>query len=780
MGLISNLRKNFNKAKVLFKASTSESYRRSLQTTLELIRLDQTGLEPNFWSTVLPQQTFGGTVSQLGIRDVQISPSDLYDMIQRDPYYSGLFDQLIEAIFKDKFFIDIAKNKLGKPLGTRKRAKFYESELERIGYSELIQKYIYAIRGDGGGNALLFTVIGPKGLEFRMEPFLDMGRPRVKVYGVDSTRIITRYEIIDTSEQVIWTINPRKDIHFVHLRYSDGGDYRFSGNPAKRAIGWYILKKYIAGSNLSAFQNGLQEPTFMSVDMDAMSKVIAALGTNKVGGSSSMLEQFKRDPLGYIATLGEKSDEILKDLTGNPSRTNHFTRIPIPMKFQAVGRNNKDMKTTELIDLCDKQIGYALRTSKGVLNTEHSKFANAEMERDNWNSFVTNPMKARIEEMTEKYILPVIDPSYNPNIYPVKFGRNPNQEQIDIFRATTERNTAIANILITIDGIPGVKYNFETDQIEPIAETTEEDVETGTGTDIVEEVQGDRALYKKKDSLKPSNSRVLNQRAKTPTEIALDSTNVDKFRGTIRKAMIRQLNRYIGDLERYISLDAAIGNLEQDLTPISQNGLTVTVFRDQLLKPAKIGILEFEKTTGEKLQRAKIAGFNYPDSIIFLMDAKAQLMIKGWITLNNKQKRSITTFYSRDLKKYAGMDAETTTQINTILANTRDEGLGIGEAITRIRGAIPRISLNQAKTISQTETAQAVEATRDNLYTDAGFDEHRWFTVGDNKVRDSHRKNEREGWISITQKFSSGEKSPAEAIKCRCTKSYRRSKKKKT
>lgn len=73
--------------------------------------------------------------------------------------------------------------------------------------------------------------------------------------------------------------------------------------------------------------------------------------------------------------------------------------------------------------------------------------------------------------------------------------------------------------------------------------------------------------------------------------------------------------------------------------------------------------------------------------------------------------------------------------------------------------------------ISNTEFGYGLGTARHNVYDRSGVEEHRWITVGDDRVRSLHLTNEGDGWIPISQEFSSGALHPGDGpspYNCRC------------
>ena len=178
-----------------------------------------------------PQPTFISTAGNVaGLTDRAVSPLELYDMMQKDTYVSGMFDQITESVFKKGWYFAGGKNK----------GREYAQKLKEMGIDKLMKKRIDALWGAGGGNYIAFTVKQNGKLTIKVFPFLTRGEHRVKVYADDNLDEIYKYEVINPyTELPVFTLDPARD-YVEHGRYSESGDYRFSSNPAKkRCIGLF-------------------------------------------------------------------------------------------------------------------------------------------------------------------------------------------------------------------------------------------------------------------------------------------------------------------------------------------------------------------------------------------------------------------------------------------------------------------------------------------------------------------------------------------------------------
>ena len=781
MNFFQNIKNEFQTYK------NAKRYKRSLEEFFSMIQNPLYNHEPNFLDgnmagmQLLPQVTD----KYVGTFDVRVSPKDLWEMCNRDAYVMGLFESLVETLFKKDFYVDIMKDEKGNPLGDKKQALIYQDLLKEYNFEELVIKQIYAEWADGGGNSLLFTVKTKKGIEFRCEPFLYNGLPRVRVYGDLKTHIIEKYEVLDERMQVLYTLIPEENL-VKQTRYTVAGDFRFSNSPSKRAIFWYILKKNLAGANLQRFKNGLVDPVLMSPDYTSLASLINTMSANASQVSDRSIAEYFRDPLKFISDQSSQDDEILRGIVGRADKASTWIKTHMPYKTERVGNTNVQMQAVELIEVCDAQMGYAYKTSQGIINTQKSKYANAEIERDNWEDLVVDPIKRKMEKVAMEFYLPIIDPEFNPSLYRVRFGRDPDEENLAIYNAKTARNSSKATILSQIYGASIsqiVKYNFETDEIEPIEDATVQITENNAEPDAI--IENDQTVE--------DSDKIRVAKKKTIIEDLLKGSEARNFQKIVKNAITKQIKSYTETI-RDADVNKLLDNLDKDFKPISNFGLNVSVYKQQVVKFGQRGFEEFIETD-KKLKRAPIE-YKFPQSIIDMLDAKSQMVIKGYLSLNDEQRKLVLNYYAKSqqaitaLKDYQGIDIKTKDEVATIvrnkLANTTitqgakkddvvNKTVTADDIIEEVLVRLPDISGNRAINIVNTEIAQSVTATRHNIYIQSGYDLKMWNTCNDDRVRPIHLDNEAQGYISIDEMFAGGEITPADALFCRCDLTYKNS-----
>jgi hypothetical protein len=137
----------------------------------------------------------------------------------------------------------------------------------------------------------------------------------------------------------------------------------------------------------------------------------------------------------------------------------------------------------------------------------------------------------------------------------------------------------------------------------------------------------------------------------------------------------------------------------------------------------------------------------------------------------------------RRVTKLSGQVTETTAQqIRDVMTKAREDGVGVSELARRIRSDVfgDSITATRATTIARTETVGALnEGAMVKARASGVFRAKHWISQKDNRVRDSHKSAESEGWIPIDQQYSNGLDYPhqpgapaEEVINCRCSQTF--------
>lgn len=148
--------------------------------------------------------------------------------------------------------------------------------------------------------------------------------------------------------------------------------------------------------------------------------------------------------------------------------------------------------------------------------------------------------------------------------------------------------------------------------------------------------------------------------------------------------------------------------------------------------------------------------------------------------------RAVSYLEAHGAELVRGIDDTTRDSLRVLLRQAVDEGWGYGRTAKAIRdqfdgfaGLKPQAHIrDRATLVAVTESAMAYEHGNrivvDDLATSGLRMEHSWLTVGDNRVSDGCRENQRAGWIPTDEPFPSSHSNPPRFPGCRCTTLYRR------
>ena len=226
------------------------------------------------------------------------------------------------------------------------------------------------------------------------------------------------------------------------------------------------------------------------------------------------------------------------------------------------------------------------------------------------------------------------------------------------------------------------------------------------------------------------------------------------------KALTKQLNEYADKLEKMDELPKkvelkniesfyAFNVLTKDLKSIADKAIE-DFNKDKRVKHKTVKKFSFEEALTPE-ESDEIFG-DYPD------------FLKDWIINRTAYILKGGTYQG---ESYAGVDEETSAQINTLISNNLDKGTL--EVARLIRDIVPDMSRNRAKTIAQTELSNAYEGSQFELYKrefQGGKKDYQ--TVNDEFVRPSCQDDESEGLIDLLQEFGSGVMRGGEKVNCRC------------
>jgi len=719
-----------------------------------LDHLGYNGGETNF---LQPQINIHGYNGNSGVSDYTINPLDVFQMCSQDSYFSSLVKTAEEQIFVNGGYFDAQIRRLPELQSIYKKYKI----------EELLRKIFKYEFAEGGGNWILY----PKNRKLVVDPFWAEGSHRVKIYGDNDEREIFKADILSYSrgQTAIRSIAINQDNRFIKIgRYEDGGSYMFSSNPAKRAVFWWIIKKYIGGANLMVFKNGLQEPLIVDPAYDKLAAMAQVFTGGKVSseGGVNTTKEFLKDPLKSFAKNADLTIEMLRQAQG-VQNTNKILYAKTPINVTKIGRDNKSMETIRLRDICNQEISFACGIGRGVLDAENAKFNNAEQMKDNLMNFVVKPYQRKFEQLINEIFLPFYSPEFEARSEKYIFGKEINEEDIAVFKANTERTGIQAEI---IPKLIGTGYELDLDKMvlvkvsTPITPKTE-NTEIKNNEKIVEKKIEAKAEIQSQRSQEPTEKKTL-------IENILDGTKFQKFNSSVENILTKQLTNYNEKLAKYENTQEAIDNFDKDFKPISNFGFGVQQAKTQLLMFGRFGVESVQNELG-KTKRANTDGFDFPMEVLEVIDIQSQILVKGWESLGTNQLEIARQFFPKlentaNGSPYKGLDNQTGQQVLNILKNGLEQGIGTKEIAKNLSEKIPEISKSRATLITETETSKAFQTARFVEYKNEGAKWKKWSTARDKLVRDSHTKNMNQGWIPFDNYFSSGEVTSGTAPRCRC------------
>ena len=125
----------------------------------------------------------------------------------------------------------------------------------------------------------------------------------------------------------------------------------------------------------------------------------------------------------------------------------------------------------------------------------------------------------------------------------------------------------------------------------------------------------------------------------------------------------------------------------------------------------------------------------------------------------------------------ASINGTTTERLREITLSALEGGLTPAQLAARIKDQFREWGLSRSRMIAMAEVSGAYETGANIVETELNSGaaqlnavvEHRWLTVGDDRVSEGCAENESAGWRSADQSFPSGHSHPPRHPRCRCS-----------
>lgn len=154
------------------------------------------------------------------------------------------------------------------------------------------------------------------------------------------------------------------------------------------------------------------------------------------------------------------------------------------------------------------------------------------------------------------------------------------------------------------------------------------------------------------------------------------------------------------------------------------------------------------------------------------------------ISWNLQNPRAVAYARMHAAVQVARIDDTTQTYLNSLISQALEEGWSYDRLSAAIGAKFVEFATGgdnpRSRRVAVYELGDAYEAGNEmaaRALIAAGLEiEKKWSTVGDDKVRPTHRENQAAGWIAFDDTYPSGDSRPPTDSGCRCATLYRRKK----
>ena len=455
--------------------------------------------------------------------------------------------------------------------------------------------------------------------------------------------------------------------------------------------------------------------------------------------------------------------KTLSNLFNKTARTQNQGSKIIPVNFAEsffkFGGNLRDIQALEILEKQVEFIASCFNLTAQDLGFGKTTYNNTTVFAEQQEEKIGKPLKLEIELALNSWVLPKIfkiDTYLSSDIEVWAEFEPPNNEDlvakrnqtVELFKVKGLPLTDIEKRQILIDAydLDIVADDYEIEPVEEI-EKIEEPV-TAPATEEIEETD-ENFSFKSKENKKLKyllENRVQDKAFDSflfaRTERDSKGEKVKKgFLAHLENAFEKQIKRTVENMVKNDSKDVLKNFVKlETVLPFNVLSSDLKNFGDYSKKETEKEIKAFDKQGKVKNQ----IGFELSQPVKEYFDARTQLLLQGYDSLNPKQKALMSDWNDT---AYKGIDAQTLAEIEAFIKKNAD--LSIEDLTNLILKEFKEISEKRAVEIAETEVVNAIERVRYNTYLENDFKFKRHLTVNDSRVVDISRRAESKGIVPI-------------------------------
>ena len=500
-------------------------------------------------------------------------------------------------------------------------------------------------------------------------------------------------------------------------------------SPAETILLIARLEFHATIANQKIFDNGMIGQVFLQLEKELLPDV------------RKSIQEDTADKQSWFTTLMKSVNDKFR----GSKKANQVSFFPGLAGILEVGKNNKEMQFIELLtDLTPARIAWnwlLTPTDFGVGGAQTQN--NVSAFDDSLYDKFGRPIEKQLDTMVNEWLLPALGVNTSESFY-VEYIPPEDPKKLEEIKQSLEEWKAGA---ITLNefrekkGLIAIENGdrFISDIIQPqVPELPKNNSYIDAQIVQPKRTAGQDFFFKARSYKRASL-----------TNEALNSEDYQTFDKRLKTAFNKQLKTYVDSLDGLEKMPKKV-----ELKPL-ETFYSFPALKKDLTKFADIALNSVQKDKRTTFSIAKKEFFDgeYPQSVLEFLDAQVERLLKGD-------------------KEFKNLDAETASQIETIILE--NVNLGVDQIVSSILEAIPDLSKFRAEIIAQTEVVEAVEGTREIMYTsDPLFDDGKKKSLTSiDDVCEICIGNENAGLIDILKDFPSGKKRPSFHPRCRCDTLY--------